>query len=73
MLAELSTKEILESNNSETFDEHKDIAQQSGEIARNARLELEAKTGKGAISPLNAKDGIMLKGHITEDKEDNKQ
>jgi len=37
-----------------------------GEIARNARLELEEKTGKQVVSPLNAKDGIMLKGH--EDK-----
>ena len=39
-----------------------DIAQQGGEVARNARLELEAKTGKRVISPLNAKSGILLKG-----------
>lgn len=61
MLAELSTKEISESNNPETFSDHMDIAQQGGEVARHARLELEAKTGRGVISPLNAKDGIMLK------------
>lgn len=60
MLAELSTKEISESNNPETFEEHKDIAIQGGEIARNARLELEAKTGKNVISPLNAKNGLLL-------------
>jgi len=44
------------------------VAQQGGEIARNARLELEEKTGKQVISPLNAKDGIMLKRN--EEKED---
>ena len=65
MLAELSTKEISEATDPETFSEHIDTAQQGGEVARNARLELEAKTGKKVISPLNAKDGIML-------KEDNK-
>lgn len=62
MLAELSTKEISESQNPESFNDHKDIAQQGGEIARNARLELEIKTGKNVISSLNAKDGIMQKG-----------
>lgn len=62
MLAELSTKEISEVSDPETFNDHMDIAQQGGEVARNARLELEAKTGKRVISPLNAKSGILLKG-----------
>lgn len=60
MLAELSTKEISESKAPETFQEHINIAEAGGEIARNARLELEAKTGKAVISPLNAKTGIAL-------------
>lgn len=62
MLAELSTKEISEISDPETFNDHIDIAQQGGEVARNARLELEAKTGKRVISPLNAKSGMLLKG-----------
>ena len=62
MLAELSTKEISETSDPETFSDHIDIAQQGGEVARNARLELEAKTGKRVISPLNAQSGILLKG-----------
>ncbi|RGV11164.1 hypothetical protein DWW25_17090 [Bacteroides xylanisolvens] len=62
MLAELSTKEISETSDPETFNDHIDIAQQGGEVARNARLELEAKTGKRVISPLNAQSGILLKG-----------
>ncbi|MBQ8240470.1 MAG: Bro-N domain-containing protein [Bacteroides sp.] len=60
MLAELSTKEISESNHPETFEDHKEIAVQGGEIARNARMELESKTGKSVISPLNAKEGFLL-------------
>lgn len=60
MLAELSTKEISESKNPETFKEHMDVAEEGGEIARNARMELEAKTGKAVISPLNAKTGIAI-------------
>ena len=62
MLAELSTKEISDATEPETFKDHSMVAQQGGEVARNARMELEAKTGKNVISPLNAKDGIMLKG-----------
>jgi len=63
MLAELSTKEISEATDPESFNEHINVAKQGGEIARNARLELEEKTGKQVVSPLSAKDGIMLKGH----------
>ena len=60
MLAELSTKQISESANPETFEEHAQTAMQGGEIARNARRELELKTGKPAISSLNAKSGMMI-------------
>ncbi|MBP3745364.1 MAG: Bro-N domain-containing protein [Prevotella sp.] len=67
MLAELSTKEISESQNPETFGDHIDVARQGGEIARNARMELETKTGKPVVSPLNAKKGMLL------NKENNKE
>ena len=60
MLAELSTKQISEATEPDTFNEHIDVATQGGEVARNARLELEAKTGKKVISPLNAKNGLRL-------------
>ena len=60
MLAELSTKQISETSNPETFYEHAKTARQGGEIARNARRELELKTGKSAISPLNAKSGVSI-------------
>jgi len=60
MLAELSTKEISEVTDPDSFQKHTQVAQQGGEVALNARLELEAKTGKSVVSPLNAKDGILL-------------
>lgn len=55
MLAELSTKEISESRNPSTFTEHAQAAADGGNIARNARLELEEQTGKAVITPQNAK------------------
>ena len=60
MLAEISTKEISEATEPDSFPQHKQVAKQGGEVARNARLELESKTGRKVISPLGAKDGIML-------------
>ncbi len=65
MLAELSTKRISETTNPDTMDEHAQVAKQGGEVARNARLELESKTGEKIISPLNAKQGV-LKGNNKE-------
>ncbi len=61
MLAELSTKDISESQSPETFGEHMDVARQGGEIARHARMELEAKTGKPVVTSLNAKQALKLK------------
>ena len=66
MLAELSTKEISESTQPETFSDHKDVAQRGGSIAREARLRLEKETGKPVISPLNAKDFLQLKDKTEE-------
>ena len=60
MLAELSTKDISEARNPETFGEHAEVARQGGEIARNARTELEAKTGKPVVTSLNAKDVLQI-------------
>jgi prophage antirepressor-like protein len=59
MLAELSTRQISEATNPDTMEEHASVAKQGGEVARNARLELEEKTGQKVISPLNAQKGIL--------------
>ena len=69
MLAELSTKEISESQNPETFGDHIEVAKQGGEVALNARLELESKTGKPVISPLNAKKVLEQKHDESETTE----
>ena len=60
MLAELSTKDISESSNPQDFDDHIQNAVDGATIAKNARIELEQKTGKKVVTPLNARDGIGL-------------
>ena len=60
MLAELSTKEISESTDPKDFPDHIKNAVDGATIAKNARVELEQKTGKIVVTPLNAKDGIGL-------------
>ncbi len=55
MLAEATTTEISKEKNPKTFDDNKIIAKQGGTIAGNTRKEIEAKTGKKIVSPLNAK------------------
>ncbi len=55
MLAEASTKDISQAVNPETFEESKNVAKQGGNVAKVARKELEAKTGKKVVSSLNAK------------------
>jgi prophage antirepressor-like protein len=61
MLAELSTKEISEASDPETFNEHIDVARRGGNIAKEARLKLEAETGKAVVTPLNAKTILQIK------------
>ena len=61
MLAEASTKDISQALNPETFEESKKVAQQGGKVAKVARLELEARTGKKVVSALNAKTTLQLK------------
>lgn len=55
MLAEATTTEISKEKNPKTFDDSKVIAKQGGTIAGNTRKEIEAKTGKKIVSPMNAK------------------
>ncbi|WP_347145917.1 BRO-N domain-containing protein [Parabacteroides goldsteinii] len=69
MLAELSTKQISETSDPETFNEHIDVARRGGNIAREARLKLEEETGKKVVSPLNAKTGLRLNKGNTENND----
>ncbi len=55
MLAEASTKDISQATEPKTFAENKSVARQGGNVARVARRELEERTGKQVVTPLNAK------------------
>jgi hypothetical protein len=55
MLAEASTKDISQATNPIDFEESKKVAKQGGNVAKVALKELESKTGKKVVSPLNAK------------------
>lgn len=54
MLGELATTEISKSENPEGFEESKVVAKRGGDIAGNARKELEANTGKKVVSKKTA-------------------
>ena len=55
MLAELSATSITRSENPTTLEQNMDVAARGGKVARVAREELEAQTGKSVVSPLSAK------------------
>jgi hypothetical protein len=52
-LAELSTRQIAETDNTEGFEENKAPAKKGGKIAKDARKALEQKTGKNVITNEN--------------------
>ena len=58
MLAEVSTKNISQAENPETFEQSKRIAKRGGHVAGVARKELEAQMGQKVVSPLNAKRAL---------------
>ena len=52
-LAELSTRQIAETNNATGMDENKTAAKTGGNIAKKARLELEQKTRQSVVTGQN--------------------
>ena len=60
MLGELATTEISKTENPGGFEESKHVAKRGGNIAGNARKELEANTGRKVLSKANAKDKNLL-------------
>lgn len=55
MLAEATTTEISKQKLPQTLDENRVVARQGGEVAGNARKEIETKTGQSVITHQNAK------------------
>jgi DNA-damage-inducible protein D len=60
-LAELSTRQIAETMETKGLEENKIPAKKGGRVAKNARLELEQKTGKKIVSKENFKFPISKK------------
>ena len=54
MLAELSTTSITKAKNPQTLTENMQCAADGGDVARVAREQLEAKTGRNVVSPISA-------------------
>ena len=67
MLAEASTKDISEATQPASFEASKKVANQGGNVAKVALKELESKTGKKVVSPLNAKN-LLGKDETVEKK-----
>lgn len=63
-LAELSTRQIAETVEAKGLEENKIPAIKGGRIAKNARLELEQKTGKKVVSDENFKLAIGNKKRL---------
>jgi hypothetical protein len=63
MLAEASAKDISAATQPKNFTQNKKVAKQGGNVARVARKELEAKTGKKVVTALNAKSLLSLKNN----------
>ena len=49
-LAELSTRQIAETENAKGVNENAKAGKKGGAVAKNARKELEAKTGKSVVT-----------------------
>lgn len=56
MLADTATKDIAEAKNPQGLEENKQVAQDGGSIAGDARKSIEARTGKPVITSKNAID-----------------
>lgn len=69
MLAETATKDIAEATNPQGLDENKQVAQDGGSIAGDARKSIEARTDKPVITSKNAIDlGRLISDVVKHDR-----
>ena len=66
MLAEATTTEISKDKNPQTFKENRVVAKEGGEVAGNARKDIEERTGKPVITSQNAEDFSKLISDVIE-------
>ena len=70
MLAESTTTEISRQEEPENFDQNRKIAKRGGNVAGQARKNIEAETGKPVVTHRNAVDFAQLIGDVIEEKND---
>ena len=70
MLAEATTTEISKEKNPQTFAENRKVAKEGGEVAGNARKDIEERTGKTVITSENAVDFSNLISDVIETEYD---
>ena len=51
----ISTKEISEVTETETFDDHMEVARRGANVAKEARMKLEEETGRPVVTPHQCK------------------
>ena len=69
MLAETATKDIAEATTPQGLEENKQVAQDGGSIAGDARKSIEARTGKPVITSKNAIDlGRLISDVVKHDR-----
>lgn len=66
MLAEATTTEISKEKNPQSFSENRSVAKEGGEVAGNARKDIEERTGKPVITSKNAVDFSNLISDVIE-------
>lgn len=66
MLAEATTTEISKEKNPQSFSENRSVAKEGGEVAGNARKDIEERTGKPVITSKNAVDFSNLISNVIE-------
>ncbi len=64
--AEATTTEISREQNPQTFAENRSVAREGGEVAGNARKDIEERTGRPVITSRNAEDFSNLISEIIE-------
>jgi hypothetical protein len=71
MLSEATTTELSKTVEPETFEENKQVARSGGEVAGNARKDIESRSGKPVITSKNAAQLNTLITDMIEDVADN--
>jgi hypothetical protein len=71
MLAEATTTEISKEQKPETFEENRQVAKSGGDVAGNARKDIENRTGKPVITSKSEMDFRHLISNMIEDPGEN--